>query len=276
MKSIHTRFILRTLAWLLISLVLGACGTLDIHFEMPTPAPGLDVAARDRDANDSPAGDLPTATPSSYPFEITPTPMPVDYDPWPAEPAFTPVPAGEYPAPSGLRLVFSRDGQIWLWEAGTDEPVALATLDNSIASNLKVSDDGALVAFLRENDLWVVDSDGTGERQLISKEELDAPSGEDTGLALNRLEWVPGTHTLAFNTRLNLAFGLVLSDDLHLVDADTRRADHPAARRRGGRVLLFSRRQPDRRCHTRRDQPGRRRRGAAGAGPDLHPGQYRQ
>jgi len=43
----------------------------------------------------------------------------------------------------------------------------------------------------------------------------------EASVSVNRLEWVPGTHTLAFNTRLNLAFGLVLNDDLHLIDADT-------------------------------------------------------
>lgn len=220
MKLIHSRSHLLTLALLLVSFVLGACGTLDIRFEMPTPAPGSgDIAAPDRDSDSSPAGDLPTITRTPYPQEITPTATAVDYDPWPAEPAFTPVPAGEYPAPSGLRLVFGQDGQIWLWTAGTGEPVALAALDNAMASELKISDDGALVAFSREDGLWVVGSDGKGERQLISKERLDALSVEGTSLALNRLEWVPGTHVLAFNTRLDMAYGLVLSDDLHLVDA---------------------------------------------------------
>jgi hypothetical protein len=39
--------------------------------------------------------------------------------------------------------------------------------------------------------------------------------------APHQLEWVPNTHTLAFNTAQAMAFGLVLNDDLHLVDADT-------------------------------------------------------
>jgi hypothetical protein len=119
MRSIHTRSVLRTLAWLLVSFVLGACGTLDIRIEMPTPAPGSDVAgAPDRDTSGSLAGGLPTVAPSPSPLQITPTPAPVDYDPWPAEPAFTPVPAGEYPAPAGLRVAFIRDDQLWLWAAG--------------------------------------------------------------------------------------------------------------------------------------------------------------
>jgi hypothetical protein len=107
-----------------------------------------------------------------------------------------------------------------LWSADSKEARVLADTSRT-NGQVKISGDGTIVAFLKGNDLWAVDSDGTQERQLLSPDDLDAGESEGPGLSVNRLEWVPGTHTLAFNTRLNLAYGLALNDDLHLVDADT-------------------------------------------------------
>ena len=218
-QRLRTPAMLRIPALLLIPTLLAACGTFDIHVEMPGEVGGagmvtVEVATAER---------TPPAPPAR-----TPTPTPVDADPWTAEAAFTPVPAGEYPAPAGLRVAFVRDDQLWLWAAETKEgltahpreAVALAST-SSTNGEVKVSGDCAIVAFRRGNDLWAVNSDGSEERKLLNLGELDASEAADPGVSVNRLEWVPGTHTLAFNTRLNLAFGLVLNDDLHLVDADT-------------------------------------------------------
>jgi Tol biopolymer transport system component len=130
------------------------------------------------------------------------------------------VSTNEYPVPAGLRVSFVRDDQLWLWSAEAKEALALASTGRT-NGEVKVSDDGRIVAFLKGNDLWAVNSDGTGERELLSVEALDAIVPVDQGVSANRLEWVPGTHTLAFNTRLQMAHGLVLNDDLHLLDADT-------------------------------------------------------
>jgi hypothetical protein len=218
-QRLRTPAMLRISALLLIPTLLAACGTLDIHVEIPGEVGGADMVTVEVATAEC---TLPT------PPARTPTVTPVDYDPWTAEAAFTPVPAGEYPAPAGLRVACVRDDQLWLWAAETKEGltahpregVGLASTSRT-NGQVKVSGDGAVVAFRRGNDLWAVNSDGSEERKLLNLGELDASEASDPGVSVNRLEWVPGTHTLAFNTRLNLAFGLVLNDDLHLVDADT-------------------------------------------------------
>jgi Tol biopolymer transport system component len=216
LKGHHAPAMLHITALLLALTLVGACGTLEIRMEMPseapaeTPMPGTGTIEVDVTAERTPP----------QPLARTPTPTPQGYDPWTAEPAFTPMPASDYLAPAGLRVAFVRDDQVWLWAAETKEALALASTSRT-NGQVKVSGDGSVVAFLRGNDLWAVNSDGSEERELLSMEDLAAIEPADPGVSINRLEWVPGTHTLAFNTRLNLAYGLVLNDDLHLIDADS-------------------------------------------------------
>jgi Tol biopolymer transport system component len=226
MHSYRSSLMLRITFLLLALALLSACGTIEIRVEMPSGTPtGTPPAppAETRTTGDGQVEIVVTAqlTPPT-PQAMTPTPTPASWEPPPqtVEPAFTPMPPSEYPAPAGLQVAFVRDGQLWLWTAGTGQAVALASADDT-SGQVKLSDDGAIVAFVRENTLWAVNRDGSEERQLLSAADLDALAPSDEGAILNRLAWVPGTHTLALNTQLNLAYGLVLNDDLHLVDAET-------------------------------------------------------
>ncbi|MCP4543156.1 MAG: hypothetical protein GY832_39080, partial [Chloroflexi bacterium] len=61
-------------------------------------------------------------------------------------------------------------------------------------------------------------------RVLVSVEDIAAMQVRepfDYEVVLNHFDWVPGTHILAFNTRLQMQIGLSLNNDLHLVNADT-------------------------------------------------------
>ncbi|MEJ2735828.1 MAG: hypothetical protein P8189_20065 [Anaerolineae bacterium] len=189
------------ITFLLLALALvSACGTIEIRVEMPGESPtGTPPGAPDEGDT---AGDVPieivvtaqlTPPPSQEGTPVlaamTPTPLPTSGSaatpepaPWTAGPAFTPMPASEYPAPAGLQVAFVRDGQLWLWTAGTGEAVALASVGDT-GGQVKLSDDGVLVAFVREDALWAVDSDGSGERQLLSTADLDAsaPSDDEGG-----------------------------------------------------------------------------------------------
>lgn len=192
-------------------LFLTGCGTLEIRFELPDSTRAVT----------SPATEVPvTQTDSETIPAITPTPTPLDYDPWVPELASTPVPVGEYPVPAGLRVAFFMDGQLWLWNLGETGMLPLSTLGVN-SYGLRFSDDGEMLAFQQGDDLWVVHSDGSGQRILVSAEDL-VMEAADNETALHRFEWVPGTHRLAFNTRQRMAFGLSAHHDLHLVDADTR------------------------------------------------------
>jgi hypothetical protein len=72
-----------------------------------------------------------------------------------------------------------------------------------------------------------VDTDGTNERRLVSIADLDKIGGgvrDPSAAAVNpfSFEWLPGGHTLAFNTyQVFQGPGHALLDDLNLVDADS-------------------------------------------------------
>jgi hypothetical protein len=192
--------------WLLLLslLLLTACGTLEVGVETTIPpgeAAATPTAVATLDAGATPAPD--------------PVPMP------------TPIPAS-----TELRVAFvnvtEHGNNVWLWTEGEQEAVAL-TKDGGVG-DVKLSDDGEIVAFTRGDGLWMVRSDGADdghlveERELVSSEDFAAMEPREPfefEVLLSRFEWVPGTHILAFNTRLRTEIGLILNDDLYLVNADT-------------------------------------------------------
>ncbi len=190
---------------LVSTLLFTACGTLEVGIEhTPTPAD----ATKDTD-------------------QATPTATPIANSPSTPEFTFTPI-----PTVTKLRVAFVKvtehGNNAWLWTEGKGEAVPLTK--NGGVGDVKISDDGEIVAFARGDGLWMVRSDGadeehpTEERQLVSAEDfaaLEPREGFEFEVALNRFEWVPGTHILAFNTRLRMEIGLLLNNDLHLVNADT-------------------------------------------------------
>jgi hypothetical protein len=198
---------------IVIALFAVACGTLEVGIE-----PDVKVG----DANAQSTGILPTEHSGADPRRMTPTPVPEDYTPPTPVPAFTPVQPDAYPAPPGLRVAFVKEGNIWLWTAESRKAVPLTTR-GEVVGDIRISDDGALVAFRSGGDgrLWSVSSDGTGERQLLNAGDLEAMESEGVEATLHHFDWVPGTHVLAFNTRLRRESGDVPADDLHLADADT-------------------------------------------------------
>ncbi|MBS1248584.1 MAG: hypothetical protein MAG431_00136 [Chloroflexi bacterium] len=133
------------------------------------------------------------------------------------EPTLTPSPV--------LKVAYLSGGNVWLWTEGAG---AVQLTHAGQATNLSISDDGFVVAFVREvayadYELWAVNTDGSDERRLLSVADFDAMPQRDgsIGVAPFQLGWVPGTHTLAFNTRpLYEGPGLFSDNNLHLVDVD--------------------------------------------------------
>jgi dipeptidyl aminopeptidase/acylaminoacyl peptidase len=124
-------------------------------------------------------------------------------------------------------VAYIQDGNLWLWvdapPMSTDaEPETTQVTTGGKINDVRISDDGTILAYVRDGELWAVDADGSDERVLVSAadlEEMEPIQESEFPIALNRYEWVPGTHVLAFNTRLELPIGLLLNDDLHTVDA---------------------------------------------------------
>jgi hypothetical protein len=125
-----------------------------------------------------------------------------------------------------LHLSFIRSGKLFLWQDG----IEMSLSDDSSAQDVKISDDGQLIAFTRlqeitpsdglntvaELELWVINSDGTDERLLIAPDDLRAIAPDDQEVAVHNFDWIPGTHTLLFNTIPTIDFQGP-TDDLHLV-----------------------------------------------------------
>ena len=127
-----------------------------------------------------------------------------------------------------IQVAYIKDGNVWLWD-----PVSGARQLTSAgqATAVRLSDDWQVAAFTRQVDdfrseLWAVNADGSDERALIGADELDALEVQDRqpttrGIVPYRFDWMPGTHTVAFNTQQSHEGpSQLLSDDLRLVDAD--------------------------------------------------------
>lgn len=128
------------------------------------------------------------------------------------------------PAPF-LRIVFVKDGDVWYWEEG-----AAATQITALGDVVSVylSSDGLVAAFVRQFDwnneeIYAVNTDGTNVRALVTLADFSTMVSHPDAISAvpYRIAWVPGTHTLAFNTRLTFEGpGLIVPDELRLVDAD--------------------------------------------------------
>ena len=167
-------------------------------------------------------GGAATLTPTSL---ATPKPTAGTAPPPTSAPTSEPASTPTY-GPFVLYVAFVKDGDVWLWadtEHPMEEQVAVPLTTAGGVEDVKISKDGMLVAFTRGGELWAVNRDGTGERPLVTAEAFAAMERREPEfrVALHRYAWVGRTHTLAFNTRLDTGYGLVLNDDLRLVNADT-------------------------------------------------------
>ena len=185
----------------LLALAVAGCGTLDVGMVRTPGAAAPTGAIETREV--TPAAQQPT--------EVVAVP-----DPTQVAPARTPV-----PPPSTLHVAFAKESNVWLWVEGQE--AAQLTRRGGV-EQIKLSDDGAVVAFTRGGELWMVRADGTDERPLVSIDDLEAiqlAMSVKNEVLLHSFAWVPATHTLAFNTREDAEIGLVPNDDLRVVDADT-------------------------------------------------------
>lgn len=128
-----------------------------------------------------------------------------------------------------MKVAYIKDGDVWLWN-GEEGAHPLTTTGG--AYNLRISDDGSVVAYLKQVDdfhseLWAVDSDGSGERRLVGVQDFEDMAVEvrdPNAVAINpyHFEWIPGSLDLAFNThQVFQGPGLLILDDLRIVNSNT-------------------------------------------------------
>ena len=127
-------------------------------------------------------------------------------------------PPGSLPAGAGLRVAYVKDGDIWLWVEGSG---ALRLTGAKSDSDVRISDDGQVVAFRRNNEMWAVNADGSGARPLVGLAYLGSlmPAGGGQVL-VNTFEFLPGSRIVFFNTGVQGEAFFAPQFDLHRVDAD--------------------------------------------------------
>jgi hypothetical protein len=168
-----------------------------------------------------------TLTPSST---ITPT----------ATPTLTPTPI----AMPNVRVAYNTLEGIWI----VDPPDPPLLLSAEIMDRVLLSDDGKKVVSLsgdgpNEYQIRVVNSDGSGERSLLSPEQLEALEksiGEGTTvIPVDSPKWIPGTRRFLFSTR-NISAAAsenLYNYDLFIVDTDTGGISRIFARNAGGMAV---------------------------------------
>lgn len=136
----------------------------------------------------------------------------------PDAPPATDTPTPE-PARTNLNVVYARAGNILLWREGTS-PVTLTTSgqDNSP----RISDDGQVVVFLRNGELYCVRVDGTGERLLVSQAYMDGFRTADVlAVRVFNYDFIPDSHEVFFELYGETEAYPIPLADLQRVDADS-------------------------------------------------------
>ena len=210
----------------LILLALQACITL------PPQAPPEDPGAMGDAVATAVAQTLEAG---GVPGEGPPADVPGGGDPPGGPPDDVPPgdPPGDPPAdppggpPAVLRIAYLDDGDVWLWTEGAG---AAEIYDGAFGANdVRISDDGMVVAFQLFDGytfvgLWAVNSDGTNARSLVDAATVTSMGTNPGAVGTEPYSWefIPGSHTVAFNTRqFYEGPGLDIQEDLHLVDADS-------------------------------------------------------
>lgn len=133
------------------------------------------------------------------------------------------------PHPDELKIVYLKEGNVWLWMP--DQGKA-QLLQEGNGYDLRISQDGQIVAYLKRVDdfhaeLWAINLENKTDRRLISVGDFDSfvsDVRDPNAVAIlpYQFDWVPGTHSIAFNNQqIFHGPGVSLFDDLRLVNADS-------------------------------------------------------
>ena len=121
----------------------------------------------------------------------------------------------------GLKIAYILDGNIWFWDGGA--PARQITSEGD-AAQVKISDDGAVIAYQRGQSLWAVNAEGSSPRLLVDvpayASPILTPRAPGLNLFLAHFEFQPGKHWVYFSTAWGDQKPNLLSNDLHRVNAD--------------------------------------------------------
>ncbi|MEM9183685.1 MAG: DPP IV N-terminal domain-containing protein [Pseudomonadota bacterium] len=106
-------------------------------------------------------------------------------------------------APDGQQLLFPLGGDLYLYRLA-DRAVSRLTRSDAFETDPKVSPGGSLVSFVRDQDLWVVNADGSGERPLTRDGEGPVRNAMAEFIAMEEMDrdtgywWSPDDRFIAF------------------------------------------------------------------------------
>lgn len=157
-----------------------------------------------------------------------------------------------------VSVAYVKDANVWLWVEGGMR--TQLTFGGDVLG-VAISQSGCRIAYTRSvpnplfdpslefptqetlSELWVVNSDGTGNHALADTAFLSAlpvPAADNIA-SVYQFRFQPGTHNLAFNTLvLHPGVGLTLSYDLFRVSADAGAPAPLLAAGMGGGFFAFS------------------------------------
>lgn len=124
-----------------------------------------------------------------------------------------------------VQTILVADGEnIWTYQLGSS-PHQL-TFDGTV-SRAQITSDGKRIAFTRRGEsdlrteLYIINSDGSGEMLLLSREKLNglypSPAGTE-GFSIDQFAFRPNTYDLFFNTAEVFEYGYLKTDDLFQIN----------------------------------------------------------
>jgi hypothetical protein len=129
---------------------------------------------------------LPVPSPAPV-IETAPLPASDSVSPEPQVTAQVATPQVAIAAPSGLRIVYLREGNLWSWTEATG---TIQLMDTGDISNVRLSNDGQSLAYMRGPEVWLVGMDGQNARLLATQKSAGgmlwfAPNGSLLAVSTN-------------------------------------------------------------------------------------------
>lgn len=147
------------------------------------------------------------------------------------------------------RVVYAKGGVIWLWDA-TGSPKQLtrfrgddpATPFKDQDQSPEISEDGQVIAFIRDNNLWAMDGEGENQRMLVSAADLAALSRSLAGSyhRPRQFDFAPHSHDIYFNITTMIKDTPDFEDNLARVSADSPGVRVLLSDSQGGGDFVFS------------------------------------
>lgn len=231
---IKNRRILKcTIPFLCISVWILACNRPMLQPPAPIPSTKSGVINTQTPVpvllKATPASTSPSTQPISPEIALNDTSILSSTNPTPYPyftPAWCPVKPTTFPEIGKLRVVYASPGGLWVKDEGRS---GIPLSHNSDIGQVSISEDGQIIAYTRQLDeyqaeLWVINSDGSHQRRLLSPGQFKKLDGSQDALGVlpSLLRWEPGSHHIIFYTYpIYHAIWVFEPSTIWLIDADT-------------------------------------------------------